>query len=890
MRKGLIFAIILFFGIFVPVFASYPPTSRTYLKLNRQKISSTVSGTLCHKPSTDNPGTEGKVSITFPDDFAIDSSIAGWTTNTENLPSGSVVWPGIGSAAFSVLSKTVTFISDDLPSSSSLYCFNFESTSSFTSPTPGDKKVPVITYTGGNEEIDFMELGIPILRNDHLTITGQISETPNDFLLDISKMTSGETYSQDSTMEFQIKFSSLLLYNIPLTIEASWPGGEIEGAAGSTVDVVEYVTDSASTGYNETSPVIDLVNKRITWNIRPLTAGKKDQSVFFKLRTNSLYQGTRKVKGKVVARVITDDISMERSADFSYLYSPQKTETEVPGTTSTMITLRSVTHDQAVITISTQEETKSEVNYGTMATILNYKIGGSQYLKENIITIDKLLPETAYYFRVTSITKEGISTVTDIFSFTTAEISVAPEVEEESIVFTSADVILSNPETQKKGPPSFTLPQGGSYNFRFKLNKPETVKEVRGTIRNKTVLGITSEEIIEPSSSETTLFERLPGVFEGRLKTPDTMGTYEIYIRVIDYYGNIVENKLGEVYVSEKFTVRNRKTGQPVEGAQILLYLYNPRTRLYNLIPEKIIPIRNPSYTDIKGQISFPLSPGRYKAQIAAIGYKPEEVEFPIGSKPGEDYPKVHLKSEPFNLFTAGLYYWTIISDLVRSSQSYIQKLSYSVRFFEINALFATFILIFLTLLSFSARLRIPLHSMIEYFLHRTRIATIHKKMGERIKGRIFDEETGKAVTYASVYLIDTDKNKIVGHCLSDDYGDFSFIKYSGKFYELEVMKEGYEPIVFHESEIESVEMGGYLLTIHKHDIGPTIKEKAKLYSAKTFSLFFETLLILSVVSEFSLGYALGWYKIAPFLSISIFNLVLWIIHLGHLRSEKNIF
>lgn len=743
------------------------------------------------------------------------------------------------------------------------------------------------TYSSGDTQIESKKLALAIVNDDQISITATIKERSNDFSFDIKQVTNGENFPQYTTVEYKITYGSDLSYKIPLTLEAIWNPGEIESAPGSTADILEYVNGSAGAAYNETLPAIDLLNNKIIWKIKSFPARKKDQTVSFKLRTNALYTGKRKVVNRVTAVILSDNTRTEKSSVTSYLYNSRFEATpEEP----IVIYLRSVVSDRASILIQTLEETKIRVKYGVDPSNLAQGASTLQLTKEQIVILNNLIPETDYYFTVTAVNKEGIETVSDVFTFKTARISLAPEIDQESLVFSSSDIILSSPDGQKSGNPTFTLPQGTSYNFRFKLNRYENVKQVQGTVRNKSVLGINNEEIIEPTSADTALFERQPGLFEGRLKSPEIPGTYEIYLKVSDYSGNMVENKIAQVYVTEKFTVKNKKTGQPIEGTQILLYYFNPRTKIFDLIPEKVIPIKNPSYTDIKGQISFPLPAGKYKAQIAAIGYDVSEIEFNIGSNPGEEYPAVNLSPQPFNLFTIGLYYTTIVMDLSHSFQVYIQKLANSVRFFEINALLAIFFLVVLTLLSFSRKLRIPLFSLFEYFLHRTKIATIHKKIGEKIKGRIFDEETGSVLSLADVFLIDSEKNKVVGHTRTDQNGDFSFLKYQDRAYTLSVMKDGYEPITFHESEIRSVELGGYLLSIHKHEFGPTVREKIKVYTEKIFSLLFEALLVLSIISEASLGYALGWGKTAPFLFISLVNLGLWIIHLSHLRSERNIF
>lgn len=882
----------LFFIAGILAFLPYPtanasPLSQAYLQLDRSKITSSLSGTVCAKPSSEGAGTENSVSVTFPSDFTINTTLSNWTTNTENLPPGAVAWPHIGSNASTISTQTVSFSSGDLLSASSLYCFNFESNGSTTSKTTGAKTATITTADSANTPIDSKKVSLSIIKDDQVSVRATVKERSSDLLFDIQQVTPGTSFQQYTTLEYTITYGTNLAFAVPVIIEASWKDGDIQGAPGSTVGVLEYVNKSAGLAYGDTAPTIDLVNKKIIWNIPSFPARKKDHTVSFKLKTNAIYTGNRTVTSQVVARMITNYASLDKSVATNYLYNPGYKATPAE---PIVVKLRTVSADRATILVQTLDDANLRVLYGTDASDLTLGASTLQNAREQIIVLNNLIPDTTFYFTVTAATADGATIESDTYMFHTARISVAPQVDRQTLMFMSSDIILSDATDQTYDSPSFNIPQGTNYNFRFKLNRYETVKEVEGSVRSTTVLGINNEEVIEPTNNNTTLFERQPGVFEGRLKSADIPGTYELYLKVSDNSGNIVENKLARVLVSKRLTVNNKEDGKPIEGAQILLSYQNLRTHTFDILPEQIIPIKNPSYTDSFGQINYPLPAGTYKAQIVAIGFHAQTITFTIGPNSGEEYPTVALVKQPFNLVTYGLYYQTILMDVANSFRTYIQKLATSLRFFELNAMVAIADLVFLTLLSFSSRLRIPLHSLVDYLLHQAKIATIHKKLGARIKGRIFDEQTGHTLGLADIFLIDAENNKVVGHTQTNLNGDFNLLKYQDRAYKLDVLKDGYEPITFHESEIEAGELGGYLLSIHKRDLGPTIGEKTALVTEKILSLLFETLLVGSIISETAFGFALGWQKAAPFLAVSLINVGMWILHLTHLRSEKNIF
>jgi len=487
------------------------------------------------------------------------------------------------------------------------------------------------------------------------------------------------------------------------------------------------------------------------------------------------------------------------------------------------------------------------------------------------------------------------SIVSDIYSFKTALPSQIPEVTDKSVIITSGNSILADPylfQNNSTKTPLVVIPSQQVFEFKFALDKSTKVKNVSIVIRNKQVLGLSTNRFNEnsPSNDSTAVIELVPGTFTGRITSPTIPGNYEIFARIIDNAGNIIEQKIAELHVTEKFRVLDKQKNTPIEGAQVVLYYFNLRRNTYQLLPPAIFPIKNPTYTNKLGQMTEPLPQGKYLAKIRAIGYGQQDITFTIGQSANQVYPTVYLNEEPFSIITPVSYYWTTIIDVVNQSKVYILGLANSSRFFEFNAFFVIVILVLMTLLSLSSRLHIPLHSLVEYSIHRGKILTIQRKLGEKIKGRVFDENTSEVLSDADIYLIDATKNKILAHTKTNFQGDFIFIKIANQGYQIEVMKDGYEPMIFNESEMQAVELGGYLLSIKKNQFAPTFIAKIKLFLRKLLSLLFETLLIVSLVSEIALGYALGWEKVGIFLLFSFMNLSLWVIHMSHLRSEKNIF
>jgi len=167
---------LLVLGLIQPIF--YPKQAQAagtgYVRLDRIKASTTTGGTVCINNAT--TGTEADVQVTFPTGFTVNTTASNWTVTTTNLPSGATAWPGITTAS-AVSSQTVTFPSSDL-SASTLYCFNFASSSTLTTSTAGnDKTGSIVTRTGASAAIDTINYAASIISNDQIAVTATVPST-----------------------------------------------------------------------------------------------------------------------------------------------------------------------------------------------------------------------------------------------------------------------------------------------------------------------------------------------------------------------------------------------------------------------------------------------------------------------------------------------------------------------------------------------------------------------------------------------------------------------------------------------------------------------------------------------------------------------------------------
>lgn len=173
-------AVLVVFANLAMINAHAAAFTQTYLRLDRMAATTTTGGTVCAQPAT--TATEAKIAVTFPTGFTVNSTAANWTVTTTNLPSGSTVWPGIGTAS-TVAGQVVTWPSSDL-TVGTLYCFNFSGTSTLTNPAAGNSyKGHITSLTAASAQIDDTYFGTAIISNDQITVTAVV---PPIFIFSLS--------------------------------------------------------------------------------------------------------------------------------------------------------------------------------------------------------------------------------------------------------------------------------------------------------------------------------------------------------------------------------------------------------------------------------------------------------------------------------------------------------------------------------------------------------------------------------------------------------------------------------------------------------------------------------------------------------------------------------
>lgn len=737
-----------------------------------------------------------------------------------------------------------------------------------------------------------------------LNVTATVPADPSDFSVLTQQVTSGDNFPQNSDIQYKISYGSELNTPVNFTLEAQWYDGETEDQS-TTVSVVDYLSGSATNAYGGAVPVIDTVNKKISWEITNFPPNA-NQTVTFKLRTNANYQGSQIVTFKVAGRIDGPGFITPDSEVFStYLYSAPPTPTPSPtpsnpspGPTTSptptpapaspefqSVQIRTISDNSAQIYIQTLPATKSTIRYGTEIKSLNKSISSSNFTTDQFITLIGLTPDTKYYFQVISTTPAGKQVTSDIYTFTTALDSEIPTVNLDSFVATSNETILtllggSGSEAQLKNN-YIVVPTGTVFQFKFALNAPSGAK-VQAVIRKSDVLGTSTFVKKQEASTEiVNLVEIEPGVYAGNLQTNDKSGTYEIYAKITDKNGNISEQKIANLKVINKFTTLNKTNGKPIEGARVLFYIFNESTNKYQVIPASALAEGNPVYTDKFGQVNTVLPQARYKAEISRLGFKDQTVKFTIGIKDGQNFPVVKMEKEGFNLFSTIKYYLRTANDIfLFNTQIYAQILTGSARFFDLVAFVVLTCLVLLALFSFSRKNHVPISSFRSYFFY---LKDKNARNDRYIHGVVYDNHD-QPIPQANVYLTNEVDEAIISHVKTNRNGEFFFKKGKDK-YLIMVMKKGYQTtnLVRYEERDHvkfkiNLEQEGGVREI-AHSFGHIIES--------ILGMGFEVILIASLIFEILFLNSFGLLKTLPFLALSGFNLLLWTLHVKHKHWEN---
>lgn len=768
--------------------------------------------------------------------------------------------------------------------------------------------------------------------DQNISVTGTVPPQATDFQTTIDANTHA-TIPESTVVTYTLTYGSHLYYAGQMTVEAYWDQGTVNGSSSPSVDGLDYVTGSATKAYNNTTPVVDLVNNKIDWTISSFPAQTTNQTVTFQLRTNTAYTGDESVTFPIQVKLIAPHFTTApESVITSYQFdptflptptptliptaTPAPTATPVPGPTATPapalptptptlpsttpapknptnssafsdITIVNLTNNESDISFIVKQAGTVQLLVGTSPQALSPKTT-IKTTGSGIMNLPDLLPQTLYYFQLISTGDSGIFS-SEIFSLRTPPVGQLAEVATPSLVITADNDVLysltlnnstngglTNPTNQV---PTVPVASTTNYNFSFKLTKSQDIKTVQVILQNISVLGIASPAFAQAASPMTytfSAFDKGNGIYVANITNNLPPGIYSASIRVQANNGAITTQKVANIHVLHPFRAYDAKNKKPLSDVRITLFRWDANLKKYLILQANTL--KNPIYTSLTGDINEQLPSGRYQARYMLLGYKSQTVTFTLGSSPNDDYPSVSLQPTAITLNSILTYYKDALGDWISINNAYINELKQTYRFYNLFGILSIFCLVSLTLMFFSLKTHISLTKLHMYFHHHLLKRVI--KESPYVSGQIVDKETKKPLSDATISLVDEGR-RVFYQTRSDKKGDFLLPSKLASAYMLLIVKLGYEEKIEHSDETHitiTLQANNKLLQgdiiIFLHTIEAII------------SAIFAFLLIFSLLLELVLVSAFGVSQTAPFLIISLLNLILWVFYIQEKHTE----
>lgn len=721
------------------------------------------------------------------------------------------------------------------------------------------------------------------------TTTVAVVPQPPNYQLSLSQSVGPGPISQGTDITYTIvygaKSSSSFTLNDTLTVNFS------QNTLDGVTQVADLVPGSATNAYNGAQPVVDYINKTITWHIIQLPPGTTDQIVTFKLKTNSNYTGTNQVPITVTADFSNQYVSMpQQSVTTTYGFhiyqptsssvTPTPTPTPPPSVTpiptATPLTINAIsfseiTPSETTIHIDTSKKTRLSALYGLSQNALFQVYSDTQLASSHDVHLTKLDPQTTYFLKLTATDENGTSISSDILTFKTASSPSPVHVDQQSVILISGNnpLINTNPLLPFA---QVLIPHSQIYTVGLRVTKPEHIKSIVALVENAHVLAANT------FSSDTTVWsapmiEQQPGVYIAQLSAPPTPSTYDVFAQIRDTSGNITQTKIAETIVYGPIHIVDANSKKGIEHARIFLSVFDKTKKDYEPILSSELQ-ENPIFTDKDGFAILKNGGGKYKITVSQYGYKTQEVTFTI-DKTQLFPPTVTLSSNGFSLLDAGQYYANTANDFSQNLISSLQNLSSAPRFFKLVSIVVLLSFILVTFLLFLIRTKLSLMVIPLFINHNI------QKIGS-VQGQVFDAITRLPIPLAVIAVSNKATHEVVYTTTSNNKGIF-YLKNEWVTSEnnLNILAQGYRTNKFAINK----DLFPAVIYLHHNLVGGPLHNPIIASFISLAGSLFETVLVASLIFEMFFIPTIGALSIC-FVVLSLFNLFLWILY----QREKILF
>jgi len=733
---------------------------------------------------------------------------------------------------------------------------------------------------------------------ESLSVTAVVPANATNFSADL---TSDQTSAvgQNHVITYTLDYSSTLSTDTEIALEVDWSRGTIQGS-GAQVDVLTYVPGSATTASGST-PVIDTINRKITWDIAALP-GNTPQQVTFQLKTSGTLTSsenvTYTVSGKIDGPGFTTTPSTVTGTFLHVPQIPAATPTPTPSSTNpatsstpmptptqtspstptgsiqlTEVTVRTITSTEVTIAVSSTQPSPIRIDYGESISDIENEVTDTTARTNHLLTLTDLKPGTTYFFRVYYGGK-----LSDIYTLVTALPGDVPAPLLPSLVITSGNTVLTTP--LKKTVTSsqvgeLMLPTNTFYEFRISIPNSGNLTHVQAILRNSKILALTSGE---GAVTALDMIEISPGIFTGRLFTPITPGTYNLFLRLSDKKGNVVEQKLANIHITQPFSILT-SDHKPIDGAKVKLSYYDMQKKKFLYLDPQSTSIPNPSFSRNDGIVEIALPEGRYRAEVSNIRYKTQTLEFSVGSSDEDSYPEVILERESFNIIALVMYFGSTIHDIVyQQTHDYVLNLAQSRRILDLVSMMTLVSFFILLVASFMTKAQLSLLMLPHYLLYIYRRLLRKNPTTRNLTGSITTNHDENPLQGVTIYATEHTSGKIVSHAITNKQGDFTLSNLGESMYTLSCVKNGYRPFT-----LQSVSPD---FATHSLRIAMTNTEYHRTIPHFLLALLlfilekgFIGIMVASFFFCLIIEVSLGWHEVIPYLILASFNMLTWFLH-----------
>lgn len=581
------------------------------------------------------------------------------------------------------------------------------------------------------------------------TVSATINPLPEAFSISISAVPPGEV-DPGADVTYTVTYSNTGQGNAPeVEIVVLW-GFE-------TDQVADYVGGSASQAWGGATPSVDLVNRKIIWTIPTLPANTLDQKVTFRLRTHLThpYVGTYRFFSEASLLVsgvtVAESDRWTNSVTYAEAYPTGVLPPGLETLSITYVRILEITAHHAKIFWLTNKPSTSEILYG-LSKAYGFSISDPTFVKEHVISLDDLTPETLYHFQVVSTTEAEKVESEDYIFKTAKEVEVVPTVDVGSLLVRAFNLrLLPDDKNKIKLYPNveveFELPIFGR-NLYVSLN-----------LGGRVVPMVSQKEIFSTST-----------------KTPSGLGEHKVSVEVKDKAGNFFYRDLLILVVQRLPKVINF-SGKPIERARVTLFRFDPFINRFAVLD--LVPFRqeNPTFTNKFGEYLFVIPYGRYQLVASAVGFKTYKGPTVVVLQNGIFGEDIVLQAIPVGilerLFYTARHFLEVVfeytSDLIESLivARLVEKLAFPLLLLSIISLF----LVFLDRFGLTPKL---LLSYLRFLFKK--LFFIFGKKTVPIWGTTLDSSTGDSLNLVEVKVLSSKNRRCLGTCFTDNRGEFGFI------------------------------------------------------------------------------------------------------------------